>query len=220
MLARPRGLAPVPGGWRTPMASTAKMFAQGIPVAAALFVVFPRVAGPLWGVPADHAANSGLSDYMEPGIISELSLSDAVAFRVDFDGPVPPPWLRYWRGPVLSGFDGRGWTMTTQRSTGTFTRPEGRPVTYTVTLEPHWKPWLFALDLPGSLPQIGTDADGERRAHRFRCHADPRPAAACTLAGDAAAPVSAGVEPARFLSGGNRRGSRTRRQGEPRASAG
>jgi transglutaminase-like putative cysteine protease len=165
VLARPTGLAPLPGGWRTPLASTTKMFVQGIPVAAALFLVFPRVAGPLWGVPADHAANSGLSDYMEPGIISELSLSDAVAFRVDFDGPVPPPWLRYWRGPVLSGFDGRGWTMTTQRSSGTFTQPEGRPLTYTVTLEPHWKPWLFALDMPGSLPQMGTDADaGDARA--------------------------------------------------------
>lgn len=160
VLARPAALAPMPGGWRTPMKLALRMFAQGIPLAAMLFLLFPRVAGPLWGVPADHAANSGLSDHMAPGGISELSLSDAVAFRVDFEGPVPPPWLRYWRGPVLSVFDGREWTLSTQRSTGAFTRADGPPVIYTVTLEPHWKPWLFALDLPASLPQITSDSDG------------------------------------------------------------
>ena len=106
-LARPIGLPPQPGGWRAPLVVTFKMFAQGIPLAATLFLLFPRIAGPLWGVPADHAAHSGLSDHMSPGVISELSLSDAVAFRVDFEGPAPPPWLRYWRGPVLSHFDGR-----------------------------------------------------------------------------------------------------------------
>ena len=58
--------------------------------AAALFLLFPRLASPLWGLPADHAAATGLSDSMSPGSISELSLSDAVAFRVDFDGPPPP----------------------------------------------------------------------------------------------------------------------------------
>ncbi len=161
-LARPDGLPPPPGGWRTPLAVTLRMFAQGIPLAATLFLLFPRVAGPLWSVPADHAASSGLSDHMAPGVISELALSDAVAFRVDFEGPIPPPWLRYWRGPVLSHFDGREWTMGPQRTTGTFTRPEGAPVIYTVTLEPHWRPWLFALDLPASLPQVTTDSESMR----------------------------------------------------------
>lgn len=60
---------------------------QGIPLAAVLFVLFPRLSAPLWGLPQDYAAQSGLSDTMAPGMISELSLSDAVAFRVDFDGP-------------------------------------------------------------------------------------------------------------------------------------
>ena len=163
-LARPPTLAPVRGGWRAPLAATLRMFAQGIPLAAMLFLLFPRVAGPLWGVPADHAANSGLSDHMAPGLISELSLSDAVAFRVDFDGPVPPPWLRYWRGPVLTDFNGREWTMSAQRLPGSFARSDGGTVIYTVTLEPHWKSWLFALDLPRSLPQsyTGTENDDMR----------------------------------------------------------
>jgi len=157
-LARPDGLQPLPGGWRAPIGATLRMLAQGIPLAATLFILFPRIAGPLWSVPADHAANSGLSDHMAPGVISELSMSDAVAFRVDFEGPIPPPWVRYWRGPVLSHFDGREWTMGAQKPTAAFTRSEGAPVIYTVTLEPHWKQWLFALDLPASLPQVSTDA--------------------------------------------------------------
>ena len=161
-LARPDGLPPPPGGWRTPLAVTFRMFAQGIPIAATLFLLFPRIAGPLWSVPADHVASSGLSDHMAPGVISELSLSDAVAFRVDFEGPVPPPWVRYWRGPVLSYFDGREWTMGPNKQPGVFTRPEGSPVIYTVTLEPHWKPWLFALDLPASLPQVTSDSESVR----------------------------------------------------------
>ena len=159
VLARPVTLAPMPGNWRSPLAATLKLLAQGIPLAATLFLLFPRVAGPLWGVPADHSAQTGLSDHMAPGVISELSLSDAVAFRVDFDGPVPPPWLRYWRGPVLSNFDGREWTLAAQKATGSFTRSEGRSTIYTITLEPHWKPWLFALDLPSSLPQATTDSE-------------------------------------------------------------
>ena len=160
VLARPAGLAPLPGGWRATLRLTSRMFVQGIPLAATLFLLFPRIAGPLWGVPADHAANSGISDHMAPGVISELSLSDAVAFRVDFEGPPPPPWLLYWRGPVLSNFDGREWTLAAQRPSGAFTRSDGRSVIYTVTLEPHWKPWLFALDLPGSLPQVASESEG------------------------------------------------------------
>ena len=160
VLARPAGLAPHPGGWRASLGMTFKMLVQGIPLAALLFVLFPRISGPMWGVPADHAANSGLSDRMAPGVISELSLSDTVAFRVDFEGTVPPPWLLYWRGPVLATFDGREWTLGAQRPSGVFTQPVGRSVNYTVTLEPHWKPWLFALDLPDSLPQVDAETRG------------------------------------------------------------
>ncbi len=89
---------------------SAVMMLQGLPIAALLFVLFPRLAQPLWGLPTDWTARSGLSDSMSPGQISELSLSDAVAFRVEFDGPVPPPAQRYWRGPVFSRFDGRTWS--------------------------------------------------------------------------------------------------------------
>jgi transglutaminase-like putative cysteine protease len=131
---------------------------QGIPLAAVLFVLFPRLSAPLWGLPQDYAAQSGLSDTMAPGMISELSLSDAVAFRVDFDGPPPPPALRYWRGPVLTRFDGRVWSALSTRGEGRFA--SGAPdIRYTVTLEPSFKPWLFALELPSGPPELAGNLD-------------------------------------------------------------
>jgi hypothetical protein len=107
-LAHDATLGSQPAAWRAAWRRTAAMLAQGLPIAAALFVLFPRLASPLWGLPADRAAATGLSERMAPGSISELALNDAVAFRVDFDG-TPPPRARYWRGPVLALFNGREW---------------------------------------------------------------------------------------------------------------
>ena len=126
---------------------------QGIPLAALLFVLFPRLAGPLWGSPADAGARTGLSDRMSPGAITELSLSDAVAFRVSFHGAPPDPRARYWRGPVFSRFDGREWSASFRLQSGRFATREGPVIDYTVTLEPHGKLWLFALEHPASLPR-------------------------------------------------------------------
>jgi transglutaminase-like putative cysteine protease len=159
LLARPQGTATPTSSWTRPVWRAAKMLLQGIPLAAILFLLFPRLAVPLWGLPTDTAGKTGLSDSMAPGMISELSLSDAVAFRVDFDGPVPAPAQRYWRGPVLSRFDGRMWNLAPQRLDGRYIATDATPVSYTVTLEPHYKPWLFALDLPTRAPRVDAAQD-------------------------------------------------------------
>ena len=137
------------------------MLMQAIPFMLLLFVLFPRVQGPLWGLPIDAFSGvTGLSDSMSPGSISELSLSDAIAFRAKFSGELadktPPQTSLYWRGPVLSRFDGRTWKIG--RSFIRNTLPyalAGVPVDYEVTLEPHYKPWLFALELPATVPAEG-----------------------------------------------------------------
>jgi transglutaminase-like putative cysteine protease len=125
---------------------------QAIPLSLILFVLFPRVQGPLWGLPQDAYASSGLSDTMSPGSLSRLSLSDAVAFRVTFSDKTPLRDQMYWRGPVLWDFDGTTWT----RGRSFSLRPSSisdasTPVEYTVTLEAHNKPWLFALEMPASI---------------------------------------------------------------------
>ncbi|OIQ99470.1 protein-glutamine gamma-glutamyltransferase [mine drainage metagenome] len=125
---------------------------QAIPLSLVIFVLFPRVQGPLWGMPQDAYASSGLSDSMAPGSLSRLSLSDAVAFRVVFNGREPTREQLYWRGPVLWDFDGTSWK---RGRNATLQRPvltdATAPVDYTVTLEPHNKPWLFVLDMPAKI---------------------------------------------------------------------
>ena len=138
-----------------PLWLTGRMALLAVPVMLILFVLFPRIPGPLWGLPKDaYKGRTGLSDQMMPGTISELSQSDEVAFRVRFASPVPPPNQRYWRGPVLWHFDGRRWSRPEEPPTQTpapFT-PEGPPVDYAVVLEPSNRSWLLALDLPARLP--------------------------------------------------------------------
>ncbi|HEY7840895.1 MAG TPA: DUF3488 and transglutaminase-like domain-containing protein [Gammaproteobacteria bacterium] len=131
------------------------LFAQSLPLMLVLFLLFPRVAGPLWGLPKDaRGALSGLDDQMTPGAISELSLSDAVAFRVEFEGEPPKRSELYWRGPVLWFTDGVKWVQDPRRGESLpDVTVRGRPVRYTVTLEPTEKHWLFALELPAQAPQ-------------------------------------------------------------------
>jgi len=125
---------------------------QALPLTLILFILFPRVQGPLWGLPQDAYASSGLDDRMSPGSLSRLSLSEAVAFRVVYDDKPPRRDQMYWRGPVLWYFDGRTWTpgITPPPTAPAFTGL-GQPIDYAVTLEPHNKHWLFALDVPEKL---------------------------------------------------------------------
>ncbi|HWU69483.1 MAG TPA: DUF3488 and transglutaminase-like domain-containing protein [Stenotrophobium sp.] len=127
------------------------MVAQSLPLMLAMFILFPRIPGPLWGLPSDTGAQrSGLSDSMMPGDIEKLILSDAVAFRVHFDGPAPPQDQRYWRGPVFDRFDGRKWSprIETRHLPPEAAELTGEPVDYDLTLEPTQQRWIFALDLP------------------------------------------------------------------------
>lgn len=131
-----------------------RMLLQSVPVMLILFVLFPRIPGPLWGLPKDaYSGLTGMSDEMQPGSISQLSQSDAVAFRVRFATAAPSVGQLYWRGPVLWRYDGRTWTRPEEVPRATFSyAATGAAVDYAVILEPHGKRWLFALDLPASVP--------------------------------------------------------------------
>lgn len=147
------------------------MLVQAAPIAVLLFVLFPRIPGPLWNLPSDSLrASTGLSDSMSPGNISQLSDNDSVAFRVQFDSPLPPSDQLYWRGPVFFQYDGKTWnnpdtaplhskrgsaqsiSIGARLSRQPSYQASGQPISYQLTLEPHQRHWLFALDLPGKLP--------------------------------------------------------------------
>ncbi|MGZ8260912.1 MAG: transglutaminase family protein, partial [Caldimonas sp.] len=114
----------------------------GAPVMALLFVLFPRV-GPLWGVPQDGISKTGLSNTMKMGSMTEVARDDAIAMRIRFDGTAPPPPQMYFRGPVLTRFDGVEWTQlglpfapASLPLRAPNLQTSGTPVDYEVTLEP------------------------------------------------------------------------------------
>ena len=155
------------GGRQPPLAIlryAGLMLIQALPFMLIAFMLFPRVSGPLWGLPQDaHAGLSGLSERMAPGSLNDLILSGSIAFRVKFDGEVPDQSHLYWRGPVFNDYDGQNWSAVRtgqgfQQATEPTQRPptiesRGKPYRYVLTLEPHNQRWLLALDLPLVLPK-------------------------------------------------------------------
>ena len=129
---------------------------QALPIMLVFFLLFPRVPGPLWGLPRDaNTGRTGLDDEMAPGSVSQLILSDAVAFRAKFSGLTPEPDQLYWRGPVLWFSDGRKWT-TGRGQSGRDPAPMnsyGTPLRYEITMEPTGKHWLFPLEMPAYIPE-------------------------------------------------------------------
>ena len=129
-----------------------RLILYAVPLTVAMWIFFPRIATPFWSVPVDtSSATSGLSEQMSPGNISSLSLSNAVAFRVKFNGAVPPPQQRYWRGLVLHRFNGRTWSGNEPSLESGARRDveyRGDPVRYQVTMEATRRHWVFALDIP------------------------------------------------------------------------
>lgn len=142
--------------WRNDLGLAGRLLAQAVPLMLILFVLFPRLPGPLWSLPSDAHARSGLSDEMQPGRISELALSEAVAFRADFNGPMPPSAQRYWRGPVFEFTDGRRWWGSTDTPPPTAPLPplqtRGTAYRYALTLEPSGTHWLPALEMTTDFP--------------------------------------------------------------------
>ncbi|MGH8819965.1 MAG: transglutaminaseTgpA domain-containing protein, partial [Rhodoferax sp.] len=135
----------------------------GAPIMAVLFMLFPRLA-PLWGIPSDGmTGRSGLSASMQVGNIASLALDDSIAMRVRFEGPVPPQRDLYFRGPVLSVFDGREWRsrlplLASRRApipdAPTSLQVSGPAVKYQVTLQPTNRPWIFVLDAAAQKPDL------------------------------------------------------------------
>ena len=136
------------------------LLVQAVPIMLIAFVLFPRVSGPLWGLPRDaYSGLTGLSDQMSPGSLNNLIQSGGIAFRVQFADGLPKQSQLYWRGPVLSDYDGQTWRER-PRGTARLGKPpeidaHGKTYGYVITLEPHNQRWLLALDLPVKLPDDG-----------------------------------------------------------------
>ena len=147
---------------RPPLAQAARiavgMAAMGAPIMLVLFLLFPRIS-PLWGAPGDDRGRSGLSGTMRVGQIAELVLDESIALRLRFEGSPPPQNELYFRGPVLSAFDGVEWKPSRSEFPTSMALPSeltvsGAPVRYEVTMEPNRRPWLFLLEAAAEAPDV------------------------------------------------------------------
>jgi transglutaminase-like putative cysteine protease len=139
---------------RAALALAGRTLLYALPLAVLLFLFFPRFAGSFWSLPRGEEAVTGLADSMSPGSIGKLTTSYDIAFRARFEGALPPPQQRYWRGPVLHDFDGATW----KRGAGARAAPwdfSGPAYRYHVALEPSHHRWWFALDTPARSPDPG-----------------------------------------------------------------
>lgn len=158
---------------RPPLSQTFRiagtMALLGAPIMVALFMLFPRMA-PLWGVPGDNpSGRSGLSGNMSIGDMAEIALDDRVAIRLRFEGAptdVPPQSMLYFRGPVMTAFDGRQWQAEPFREDSNWAaraglsanlQVGGPALRYEVTLEPQRQPWLMVLEATPEAPQLPGD---------------------------------------------------------------
>jgi transglutaminase-like putative cysteine protease len=150
-----------PHAWRAGLGralrSAAVSLLTAIPLTLCVFIFLPRLGSPLWGAPTDTSvARSGLGDSMDPASVQELLIDDSPAFRVSFDGTVPDRSKLYWRGPVLTRFDGQVWSRVNHVGEKQARDPLGQTadvVDYEITLEPSDRRWLLALDVPLHAPE-------------------------------------------------------------------
>lgn len=128
---------------RLAAAQAARTTLLGLPVMVLLFALFPRLP-PLWGVPADAVGRTGLSMELQFGAMAEIANDEGIALRLRFasGSALPPPSALYFRGPVLSRFDGRLWRPQPALRPATAAPRELAPETlspalrYEMTLEP------------------------------------------------------------------------------------
>jgi protein-glutamine gamma-glutamyltransferase len=161
------------------------------PLAVILFVVVPRKDMPLWGVPQpQQSAVTGLSDTLVSGSVSNLILSNALAFNVTFDNDVIPRNADlYWRVMVMGDNQGGQWHAVKEQYTDEDTlqlphravlaqQPNSRMVGYQLIIQDdHGR--IPALDQPladnkpdltrrvGNVVRVNKSREGLRRVHLY-----------------------------------------------------
>jgi transglutaminase-like putative cysteine protease len=149
--------------WRAG-ALAARTATLGVPVMVVMFVLFPRI-GPLWGLPQDAAGRTGLSGSLRLGGVASVAEDDSIAMRIRFEGAPPDPGTLYFRGPVLSSFDGREWTRLVPRFP-VAVRPRlelellGPALRYELTIEPSRLALLPMLEITPDRPDAAPRIEG------------------------------------------------------------
>ncbi len=137
------------------LAQSGVVFLQALPLAFFLFFFFPRYNGPL-SIPLDEPS-IGLTDTVTPGSIAQLSQNDSEAMYVQFrSGIIPLTDSMYWRALVLWDYKNGTWKPGDIAAFPSHAKPpsESDPllIKQEITIRRHNQRWLFALDVPVSVP--------------------------------------------------------------------
>lgn len=133
-----------------------KMCLQAIPVCFLLFLILPQLS-PLWKMPTQRSAETGISETITPGDFARLSQSDDLVFRASFSSNIPSQNSLYWRTLVYESFDGKTWSVSKirdreknrmQQSRYVFRPPlSGETLNYEIIMEPTQQHWLYVMDI-------------------------------------------------------------------------
>ena len=145
-----------PGAFWPPLGTACKLLVQAAPLAALLFLLFPRINSSFGFQIRDlRSAELGFSDRLSPGSITSLTDSSSVAFRAEFpDDRRRPPGPMYWRGVVMWHCEGMEWrapyapVAISPPNQGTRQSTSGHAIRQRITIAPHDGRWMFALDRP------------------------------------------------------------------------
>lgn len=145
-----------------------------IPITLVVFYLFPRLTNPLWQVPSISRGQLGFNEELTLDKMTELFSDDSIVMRVTFKSTFLP--TLYWRGIVLSHYDGWRWTARHRDSTyfpPLEKIPQGQTADYQILLEPHQKKWLFYQDYPYAAnpnllyaPGLGLVQPGDRAVYQ------------------------------------------------------
>ncbi len=151
-----------------------RLLIPALPIMALLFLMFPRLNGPLWdmgialGLPLSvmldqNKDQRGIEKTLKPGQIKRIKQSDDSILVAEFYGKVPYVSRLYWRGPVYWDFDGEHWTIpkgwnnrskllrSAYKSSAAIDnqmRIKTTTIEYNLRLLPHNERWMYALDIP------------------------------------------------------------------------
>ena len=130
-----------------------KLVLISLPLALMLFLLLPRLP-PMWKLPLQKQATTGLSDTVNAGDIAELSRSSALAFRASFAQGVPPANERYWRVMTMDLYQNGQWSQSDLLKNAVRSAEQGQRFdvelagvaqAVELVLEPSFQTWLPAL---------------------------------------------------------------------------
>jgi len=99
--------------WKSSMRAASGVVTKALPIALLLFLFFPRISGNFGFFPGQDGRqfDNELNNTLVAGDIATSAFNNALAFRVEFDGPIPANQDLYWRSKVMPFEENFTWSV-------------------------------------------------------------------------------------------------------------